>query len=163
MTVKPTDLYPSNSGFLWLSATYRENHFRTTTESATYKAFQNRERDTSVFLAGRGQPLERFVAFHDEAVDFAFAQFVQPLVRVRAGERAGLQQQRLVTADHHFVRADGLDRSVEVREGLVRNIRFSSGKHRRIRGIQFAPTDRILGIRFPPHVFCCPQCTAFPW
>ena len=36
---------------------------------------------------------------------------------------------------YDFVCADGLDRSVEMRERLVRNVRFSSGKHRRICGI----------------------------
>lgn len=53
---------------------------------------QQRTNGASVFLASHGQPLECFVAFHDEAVDFALAQLTQPFVWIRAGERAGLQE-----------------------------------------------------------------------
>ena len=53
---------------------------------------QQRTNGASVFLASHGQPLGCFVAFHDEAVDFALAQLTQPFVWIRAGERAGLQE-----------------------------------------------------------------------
>lgn len=82
MTVKPTDLYPLTQDFFGCLPHIGKITFVRRRNLPHIRHFKTANATHQSFLAGRGQPLERFVAFHDEAVDFC-------ICPVRATTRPG--------------------------------------------------------------------------
>lgn len=74
------------------------------------------------FSSDRRQHFENVIIIDDEAIDFAAAEFAQPFVGFRIGERTDVEMQRLVPSDHHLVSIHSLDRPVEMGKGTIRNI-----------------------------------------
>lgn len=71
------------------------------------------------FSSDRRQHFENVIIIDDEAIDFAAAEFAQPFVGFRIGERTDVEMQRLVPSDHHLVSSHSLDRSVEMGKGTI--------------------------------------------
>lgn len=71
------------------------------------------------FSSDRRQHFENVIIIDDEAIDFAAAEFAQPFVGFRIGERTDVEMQRLVPSNHHLVSIHSLDRPVEMGKGTI--------------------------------------------